>query len=116
MAVGPQLFVEVLLKDGFRGDVLDCLCSPGAKEESGLDVSSAGRGWGTRLCALGQGHQAMKGGNLLIKPVTTVILSPSSVLGTGKVKSHPIVYFFFSPAHDEYFLILYYIIGFNAET
>lgn len=65
--------------------------------------------------ALGQGHQAVKGGNLLIKPVTTVILSPSSVQGTGKVKSHPIVYIFFFPQHMMS-ISLIYIIGFNAET
>ena len=64
----------MLLKDGFRAGVLGCLCSPGAKQEPGLDVGSAGDVAGEHCCvrrpALGQDHEAMQGGNLCIKPVT----------------------------------------------
>ncbi|XP_074448756.1 uncharacterized protein LOC141745252 isoform X2 [Larus michahellis] len=99
VADGPQLFVEVQLKDGFKADVLNCLCSPGAKQESGLDVGSAGDVAGDHHCvqppALGQDHQAMKRGNLHIKPVTTVVLALalSGTLG----RSRPIVAAFSQP-------------------
>lgn len=98
-AVEPQPFLEVLLKDGFKVGVLGCLCSPGPKRESGLEVGGAGDVAGEHRClrrsALGQDCGDMEGRSLCIKPATAAV--PSFQLCPGHQEGEVVSYCIFLP-------------------
>lgn len=100
VAVEPHVFLEVLLKDGFKVGVLGCLCSPGAKRESGLEVGGAGDVAGEHRCprcsALGQDRGNMDGRSLCIKPAAAAV--PSLQLCPGHQEGEVASYCIFLPS------------------